>query len=328
MVKEFRRSAAGTDRQIPEELRTPKTLRKTLTYLFNDVITRSDHLGKHHKFVWDRTRGIRNDFIIQSVSKPEDVRYEVDCYERIIRFHVLCLHQLLNPKQLRKDEEYSRQQELEQLSKTFASLIDKYDTFGRSIHFRNEPEFRAYYILFVARTYIYDLDVQMQHWSKRVLDDGRVQTALKLNAAATSTDYPVGSAKLEPIPAAIAQANIGLFWSLLSSQQVGYLMACVAEISFQLVRFTALDALWRSVKSAPEKGQSAMKSWSKKAVTDYLGFDTDEQTVKFCNKAKISFSLNSATGQEYLDFRSSPEMSLNSTCTQDAAYLLKANRIL
>lgn len=313
MVKAFRRSAAGVDKQIPEELRTPRTLRKTLDYLFTNVIGSSDHLGKHHKFVWDRTRAVRNDFSIQSFTRPEDVRYEVDCYERIVRFHILSLHQLANPDQLHPGEEYTRQQELQQLQKTFASLMDRYDTFGHNTYFRNEAEFRAYFILFAARTDLYDFEVQIQQWPKHVLNDGRVQTALKLNAAAGSTDYQVGSRSLEPIPCSVAQANAGLYWTLLASQQVGYLMACVAEISFQLVRFTALDSLWRSAKSAPEKGQSGMRSWTMQAITEYLGFDNEDQTQEFCSQFDISFTTNSSTGQQYLDFRSNPESSLDST---------------
>lgn len=313
MVKAFRRSAAGVDKQIPEELRTPRTLRKTLDYLFTNIIGSSDHLGKHHKFVWDRTRAVRNDFSIQSFTRPEDVKYEVDCYERIVRFHILSLHQLANPDQLHPGEEYTRQQELQQLQKTFASLMDRYDTFGHSTYFRNEAEFRAYFILFAARTDLYDFEVQIQRWPKHVLSDGRVQTALKLNAAAGSTDYQVGSRSLEPIPCSVAQANAGLYWTLLASQQVGYLMACVAEISFQLVRFTALDSLWRSAKGAPEKGQSTMRSWTTQALTEYLGFDDEDQTQDFCAQFDISFATNTSTGQQYLDFRSNPESSLDST---------------
>ncbi|KAK5077014.1 actin cytoskeleton and mitosis protein [Lithohypha guttulata] len=310
MVKKFRRAAAGAERQIPEELRTPATLKKTLNYLLKNVMGQSDRYGKHHKFVWDRTRAIRNDFNIQSFTKPQDVKYEVDCYERIVRFHILSLHIMSDPDQQKTAEEYNRQQELEQLQKTFASLIDKYDTFGRTMHFRNEPEFRAYYILFVARTTLYDLDTFIQRWPRHVLDDGRVQTALKLHAAASSIDYPTGSPNLDPIPPSIAQANAGAYWTLLQSKQVGYLMACVAEISFQLVRFTAINALWQAAKTAPEKGQSAMRAWSKPVLTEYLGFDYEEQTVEFCGKLEISFAKHPMNQEEYLDFQSNPAKSL------------------
>ncbi|KAK5954710.1 actin cytoskeleton and mitosis protein [Knufia fluminis] len=308
MVKKFRRSAAGVDKQIPEELRTPRTLQKTIDYLFDEIIGKN-RLGKHHKFVWDRTRAIRNDFSIQSLTKSEDIKYEVDCYERIVRFHILSAHQLSNPENLAHDEHFEHQQELEQLQKTFQSLMDKYDAFRGSVDFPNEAEFRAYYVVFSPILFSFDTEVQIQQWPKHILDDGRVQTALKLYAAVGNTHRSIGSKNLEPIPVAVAQANSGFFWALLTSQRVGYLMACVAEMSFQNVRFTALDALWRSAKGAPEKAQANMRTWTKAALTEYLCYDTEDETEALCERVDISFSTSS-TGQEYLDFRSNSALRL------------------
>jgi len=310
MVKKFRRSAAGVDKQIPEELRTPRTLQKTLDYLFDEIIGKN-RLGKHHKFVWDRTRAIRNDFSIQSLTKLEDIKYEVDCYERIVRFHILSAHQLSNPKSLGNDEHFEHQQELEQLQKTFQSLMDKYDTFRATIDFPHEAEFRAYYIIFSPILSSFDTEVQIQQWPRHVLNDGRVQIALKLYAAAGNTHHAVGSKNLEPVPVAVAQANSGFFWELLASQRVGYLMACVAEMNFQNVRFTALNALWRSAKGAPEKAQANMRNWSKQNLTEYLCYDTEDEAEALCGKVSILFSVSSS-GQQYLDFRSNPSSRLES----------------
>lgn len=309
MVKAFRRSAAGTDRQIPEELRTAKTCWKALNYLFSEIIGSDERLGKHHKFVWDRTRAIRNDFTIQGFTKPEDVKYEVACHEGIIRFHLLSLHQLSSPSQINSNEEYSRQQEIAQLKATFTSLLDRYDTFSGLVDFRNEAEFRAYFALFSARTDLFDTDVAIQTWPKHVLDDGRVQTALKLHAAAATTDVPVGSYKLQSVTPLVAQNNAGLYWNLLSSRQVGYLMACAAEISFQIVRFTALNALWRSAKAASKPAQTSMRSWTKEALTEYLGFDNGDQTVEFCKSCDVDFAQHGAS--VHLDFTSNPNSSLD-----------------
>lgn len=311
MVKRFRRSAAGVGKQIPEELRTPRTLQKTMDYLINNIIGPNPRLAQHHKFVWDRTRAIRNDCSIQSFTQPEDVKLEVDCYERIARFHILSSHILSNPEALQHGEDFVHKQEIEQLTKTFQTLMDKYDGFGDSLNFPHEAEFRAYFILFAPMTTIADLDDQVQRWPRHILDDGRVQTALKLRAAAESTDQPVGSRRFEPVPCFIAQKNAGLYWDLLRSQRVGYLMACVAEMSFRNVRFAALDSLWRTGKNAPEKAQANMKTWSKSAVREYLGFDDDEQTEDFCSKFGVEFAGNSATGQEYLNFKSHSSPSLD-----------------
>lgn len=316
MVKKFRRSAAGVDKQIPEELRTPRTLRKTLDYLFDEIVGKN-RLGKHHKFVWDRTRAIRNDFSIQSLTKAEDIKFEVDCYERIVRFHILSAHQLSNPENLAHDEHFEHQQELEQLQKTFQSLMDKYDVFRGSVDFPNEAEFRAYYIIFSPILFSFDTEVQIQQWPTSVLHDGRVRTALKLYAAMGNTHRSAGSKNLEPIPVAVAQANSGLFWALLQSQRVGYLMACVAEMSFQNVRFTALDALWRSAKGAPEKAQANMRTWTKRVLTNYLCYDTEDETEALCARVDISFNTSS-NGDEYLDFRSNPASRLESMLTTNS----------
>lgn len=309
MVKAFRRSAAGTDRQIPEELRTAKTCWKTLHYLFDHIMGSDDRLGRHHKFVWDRTRAIRNDFTIQGFTKTDDVKYEVACYEGIIRFHILSLHQLSDATQIYSNGEYSRQQEIAQLKATFTSLLDRYDTFSQNMHFRNEPEFRAYFALFSARTDLFDADVVVQTWPKHVLDDGRVQTALKLHTAAATSDVPVGSSKLDSAPPSIAQNNTGLYWSLLASRQVGYLMACTAEISFQIVRFTALNALWRSAKAASKVAQAAMRTWTREVLTEYLGFDNIEQTIEFCKSCNVDFAQHGES--IYLDFTSNSNANLN-----------------
>lgn len=313
MVKRFRRSAAGVGRQIPEELRTPETLQKTLDYLINNVIGPNPRLAQHHKFVWDRTRAIRNDCSIQSFTQPEDVKREVDCYERIARFHILSSHLLSKPGALQNGEDFVHKQEIEQLTKTFQTLMDKYDGYSHTLDFPHEAEFRAYFILFAPMTTIADLDDQVQRWPRHVLDDGRVQTALRLRAAAESTDQPVGSRRFEPVPCFIAQKNAGLYWDLLRSQRVGYLMACVAEMSFRNIRFAALDSLWRTGKSAPEKGQATMRTWTKAAMCDYLGFDNDDQVEDFCSKFDLNFVGNISSSQEYLDFKSHSAPSLDCT---------------
>jgi hypothetical protein len=61
-------------------------------------------------FIWNRTRAVRQDFIVQGQSSP----LTIECHERIARYHILCLHW----KGGRGAEEWSEQQELEQLRKS------------------------------------------------------------------------------------------------------------------------------------------------------------------------------------------------------------------
>ena len=124
MLKRFRRSAAGYDEQLPSDIRTPNTLLQTMNYLIRHVVMGPDPLGLIHKFVWDRTRSIRNDFSVQQLTKIEDIKIAVKCLERIARFHIVSLHLLSSPD---NEEQFDHHQEREQLNNTMLSLMHYYD---------------------------------------------------------------------------------------------------------------------------------------------------------------------------------------------------------
>ena len=280
MVKRFRRSAAGYDEQLPSDIRPPPILQNTLDYLINEVVGGLEPLANVHKFVWDRTRGIRNDFSIQQVTKTEDLKIAIDCFERIARFHILSLHQL---SQLQSDKgEFDPHQEREQLNNTLLSLMYYYDDSRHKLTSPNEAEFRAYCIIFEIQDQRPDLEDRAQNWPRSILEDPRVQTAFRLYAAAGNTADDQGP--LRPrTQFATAQANTGGFWTLVKSNAVSYLMACVAEIYFNLVRRTALEAIWKAYKGK-RGGPMKMEDWTIKELTSALGFDTQNQTEVFCEE--------------------------------------------
>ena len=309
MVKRFKRSAAGDDEQLPSDIRTSTTLRKTLDYLFDEVVGSGERLSTVHKFVWDRTRSIRNDFSIQQVSKVDDVKIAVECFERIARFHILSLHQLSNPENL-DGEHFDAHQDREQLNNTMLSLMYYYDDYRDRIHFPNESEFRAYLILFELHALQPDLEDRLQSWAPEMLSDRRVKTAYSLYAAASNTVFDQGPLRpMTPFP--IAQANGGSFWTLLRSKAVSYLMACVAELYFPQVRFVALDNLWKSVKSASAGQQSKNREWTLDELTGFLSFDAEEETKEFCEIFSLNFR-ETESGETYLDI-TTPIGSLDST---------------
>lgn len=302
MVKRFKRSAAGDDEQLPSDIRTLSTLKKTLDYLIDDVVGGEERLASIHKFVWDRTRSIRNDFSIQQVSKEPDVKIAVECFERIARFHIISLHQLSNPDNL-DGENFDAFQDREQLNNTMLSLMYYYDDYRGKISFPNEPEFRAYLILFELQSLQPDLDERLQAWPEYLLKEGRVKVAHQLYAAASNTIFEQGP--LRPtIPFPIAQSNAGTFWRLIRSDTVSYLMACVAEMYFSQVRFTALENIWRSAKSASAAQQSKNRDWNLTELTNFLAFDTENQTVEFCEAFELTFA-ETGEGERYLDFTTS-----------------------
>jgi len=299
MVKRFRRSAAGYDEQLPSDIRPPAVLKKTLDYLFEGVIGGPELLATVHKFVWDRTRGIRNDFSIQQVSKTEDLRIAIDCFERIARFHILSLHQL--SRRNAKDIEFDHHQEREQLNNTLLSLMYYYDDSRHKLTSPNEAEFRAYCIIFEIQDQRPDLEDRAQNWPRSILRDQLVQTALKLYGAAANTSDEQGP--LRPRTAfSTAQANAGGFWNLVRSNAVSYMMACVAEIYFNLVRSTALEAIWNAYK-VKRGGSAKVEDWILRDLTVALGFDDQDQTATFCEEHEFEV-LENDRGEGYVDLGS------------------------
>ena len=294
MVKRFRRSAAGYDEQLPSDIRPPAVLQRTLNYLINDVIGGPESLHRVHKFVWDRTRGIRNDFSIQQVTKVDDLRIAIDCFERIARFHILSLHQLSKAA----GTGFDHHQEREQLNNTLLSLMYYYDDSRHKLTSPNEAEFRAYCIIFEIQDQRPDLEDRAQNWPRPILKDPRVQIAFKLYAAAGNTSDEQGP--LRPrTQFLIAQANTGGFWSLVQSNAVSYMMACVAEIYFGLVRRTALQAISKAYR-AKRLDQTRMDDWTLKDLTNALGFDDESKTQQYFrfNNVKIHKKEN---GTEFID---------------------------
>jgi nuclear mRNA export protein SAC3 len=311
MVKRFRRSAAGYDEQLPSDIRTPRALKETLDYLINRIVGGYERLITVEKFVWDRTRGIRNDFSIQQVTKPEDVKLAVECFERIARFHILTLHVLSDPSSVEEDEHFDAQQEREQLNNTLMSLIYYYDDHAGQIDFPNEAEFRAYLILFELQNPTYpDLEDRVHLWGKHILNNHRVKTALQLYRAAGN---PLPQGPLTPLgqPPA-AQNNSGKFWDIMESKTVPFVMACVAELGFGYVRFAALDAIWQACKSAPSAQQNKSRDWTLSELTNFLGFDEEDDTRTFCETSGV-YLAKDGTGLEYMDLSANTAKTLDRT---------------
>ncbi|KAL6712779.1 actin cytoskeleton and mitosis protein [Lecanora helva] len=301
MVKRFRRSAAGYDEQLPSDIRPPLVLQKTLDYLFDEVVGGPEPLAAVHKFVWDRTRSIRNDFSIQQVTRVEDLKIAIDCYERIARFHILSLHQLSDGGPEADLGEFDPYQEREQLNNTLLSLQYYYDDSRHKLLLPNEAEFRAYGIIFEIQDQRPDVEDRLQNLPKGILKDRRVQTALKLQAASGNRSDEQGP--LRPRTQFLtAQANYGGFWNLVKSNAVSYLMACVAEVYFNLVRRIALEAIWKAYKGK-RPGPTKMEDWTLDDLRKALGFDDEAQTRTFCEQHEFTIAEN-GNRQKFIDLGS------------------------
>ena len=270
---------------------------KTVDYLFHEVIGESQTLGSVHHFIWDRTRAVRNDFSIQQVTKVADLQTAIACYERIARFHILSLHQLSAPT--KPYDKYDWYQEREQLDRTLLSLMQYYDDSRGRLQSPNESEFRAYCVIFQIQDPIPDLEERTNSWPNHVREDNRVKVALKLYAAAGNVLDPQGPLKPRT-PHAIARENWEFFWSAVRSPEVSYLMACVAEVYFNLVRRSALHSIWQAYRKG---GASKNEDWTTSELVDVLGFNVENQVITFCDHYGFSFGERE-DGQTYLDISS------------------------
>ena len=147
-VKKYHRPAAGNDAPLPEDVRPPIVLLRTLDYLLSEaVLLRTDvPFVETQKFLRDRMRSLRQDLTLQGVKSLEAVHIN----QCIARFHIYCSVALRDvPK-----AEFDPFQNLEQLRKVLQTLYELYEDghkHGRisrtPIVFREEAEFRAYRIL-------------------------------------------------------------------------------------------------------------------------------------------------------------------------------------
>ncbi|KAI9661442.1 MAG: hypothetical protein M1829_006273 [Trizodia sp. TS-e1964] len=297
MVKEFRRSAAGLDAPLPSDVRPPQVLKKTINYLIETMVGGPLPLAEVHKFVWDRTRSIRQDFTFQNITKTEDLLTAVYCYERIARFHILSLHQLSLPKI--DNHEFSEQQEREQLIKTLISLLHFYDTLrARGTPCNSEAEFRAYHI--ITHIHVPDVENEANSLPADILGNMRVKVALKLYAAVQNVYDTKGP--LAPHEAQdIAQNFYGRFFQLVKSSQVSYLMACVAEMHFNSIRRSALKA----IRNAYKQQRNNTKDWTLSELMNHLNFDTEDEVEAFCYAHALEM-IEAEDGETYLVFDSFP----------------------
>ncbi|KAH4068259.1 hypothetical protein HBI56_117050 [Parastagonospora nodorum] len=283
MVKAYTRSAAGMDVELVSEIRSPPTCLKTLDYLMQRLD--NDAFDFLHSWIWDRTRSIRKDLRTQRIESKSDINILLTCLERSARFFILSAHQMARSQR----DDYVHQQDVEQLNQTITSLNERYAD-NRRINYpsENEAEFFAYRLvlapLFSKSQYENDLQALPDHLRKNT----RVKTAIVIHRAINAVILDKSSSFNQ------AQANWKKLWSLIKSSRVSYLMACAAEFSFQRVRHTILDTLWRAYRYGNQSRPQTIESWTVAKLRETMAFDTDAETVEFCEM--FGFQFNSVDG--------------------------------
>ncbi|KAJ4481245.1 SAC3/GANP/Nin1/mts3/eIF-3 p25 family-domain-containing protein [Lentinula aciculospora] len=148
-VKAYERAAG--DKTLPSDLRPPLILKRTLDYLFSELIPTDEGFQENFGFLRDRSRSVRNDFTMQH----EQGLVAIECHERCARFHLVALHEMRG-----RDKEFSVNLEEQQLMNTLQSLKEFYTDQRQSLSspssnkpfiFPNELEMRIYHRLIHIR---------------------------------------------------------------------------------------------------------------------------------------------------------------------------------
>jgi hypothetical protein len=282
MVKKLARSAAGQEAPLPMDVRSVPALKRTLDYLIDDLLRDDGNLPVLHGFLWDRTRAIRRDFTFFSSLTPDEMKIQVYVLENIARFHVTALHLLTRDG--KTPEDFVEQQELEQLGKALLSLRDAYDDCNdQGIKCENEPEFRAYYLIFHA----YDsniIETLQRQWKPALWkDSNEVRTAVLLVEALQNTQDFHGP--LKDAPSLAASAAYQSYFRIVEDPKVSYTMACFAECHFPRLRRAILAAINRGLARPRETSKDVTAA----VLNKFLRFDTIEQAIEFAELHDIEF---------------------------------------
>ncbi|PWN20429.1 hypothetical protein BCV69DRAFT_283311 [Microstroma glucosiphilum] len=323
-VKIYRRPAAGRELPLPEDVRPPPVLKQTLDYLFHTLLPsspNSEQLSHVQGFIWNRTRAIRQDFIVQGQAGP----LTIECHERIARWHILGLHwrgggvdKEGQPREWPSDlDPWSEQQELEQLAKTLTSLNEFYDDLRMSTgqSSPNEAEFRAYHLILN----LYDPEVlrNVELLPEEVFDAPILQTAIRLRGYAQRSNRG-GTSRANALNTDAPMNFFSRFFAEIraADQRVPYLLACMLENKFAPIREGGLKALCFNYNKA-HRGPSLS------FVKEALGADTEEQVEEWAQLCGIEVQRE---GDSEPALKLNKQVELTKTLPQSFSLLVELKR--
>ncbi|EOA89414.1 uncharacterized protein SETTUDRAFT_147871 [Exserohilum turcica Et28A] len=292
MVKAYARSAAGMDVELVSEIRSPATCLKTLKYLFARLD--EDDFEFLHSWLWDRTRAVRKDLRTQRIENKSDIAILLTSLEYSARFYMLSAHHMARSTK----DDYSHQQDVEQLNQTLISLKERYgDNRRAGIVSDNEAEFWAYRLILAPIYANTQLENELHRLPSDLRNNPRVKTALEIFRVLKTIIIHRGYDNFVQ-----CQSNWKVFWDLIKSPRVSYLMACAAAICFNRVRHVVLDSVWRAYRVGQYRHQVSVEEWTTGKLREALGMDTDSEAVDFCEAHGFVFEVNEA-GQTFLDIK-------------------------
>ncbi|KAH9896060.1 SAC3/GANP/Nin1/mts3/eIF-3 p25 family-domain-containing protein [Cubamyces lactineus] len=216
-VKIYERAAG--DKTLPSDLRPPPVLKKTLDYLFHDLLVR-EGFSQTYDFIRDRSRAVRNDFTMQHETGP----LAIECHDRCARFHIIALH-------LERDSpRFSIALEEQQLMNTLQSLKEFYEDQRGRYQAPTELEMRVYHRLIHIR------DQKERH--EDIPDEIRNHAVFRLTTAFRQR-VQAASAPISKNSKLVVDAEAMQIFSQLADVLRGennvvmiYLVACILERHF------------------------------------------------------------------------------------------------
>ncbi|OQS04779.1 hypothetical protein THRCLA_03007 [Thraustotheca clavata] len=271
IVKKFQRAAADHKLNIPDQVRPPGVLRWTLLYLEQNIMDREElgiddrivpprvpDLLDIYNFMWNRTRMIRQDFVLQNYrGGGRNHPIAMDVHERIARYYILSQHELID------EANFVEQQNIEQLGKTLRSLHEYYEDARSSgdplMYSPFEAEFAGYFILGTLDNGG-GLDVLkfFKQMPKDLVGNHFVQFAWSVFVARRTNDY-------------------ASFFRLL--REATYLQACLMHRYFPNVRSNALESMNMGYKT---------QGYPLSTLTELLCFEDEDHAASVCEQHGLS----------------------------------------
>jgi hypothetical protein len=216
-VKMYERAAG--DKTLPSDLRPPKVLRRTLDYLFHDLLPRGGFSATFN-FIRDRSRAVRSDFTMQH----EMGSIAIECHDRCARFHILGLH-------LERDRPGSQVSlEEQQLKYTLQSLKEFYEDQRGKYQSPTELEMRVYHRLIHIR----DQTERHEDIPSFILEHPVFKLTTKFRLLVQAKSAPISRSS----PLSVDTEALGVFNELIIVLQgernyaMIYLVACIIEHLF------------------------------------------------------------------------------------------------
>ncbi|KAF6752642.1 nuclear pore-associated protein [Ephemerocybe angulata] len=216
-VKIYERAAG--DKVLPSDIRPPHVLKKTLDYLFHDLLPRGT-IGETASFIRDRSRAVRNDFTMQHITGPTAIK----CHDRCARFHILAMHTE------RDRPGFSLALEEQQLMNTLQSLKEFYDDQRGKYNSPTELEMRVYHRLIHIR----DQKERHQNIPDHILNHPIFQLTTEFRLRVQEQSSPItktSALKVDAVGLEIFSRLVGVLRQMGNTVMI-YLVACIVERLF------------------------------------------------------------------------------------------------